>query len=153
MTERDSILKKKKNSHADVFVFLWLSSIPLSISISISIYISPGNIYTTFYAYIYDFGYIGVIIWPLIMGFISQRIYKKARKSILNDDKRVKTSVIVYGYLFYMLAFSFFSNKFYEGFFTISFVKIFLLWTILSYLFNNLDTGGRKLKLRLKIRL
>ena len=114
---------------------------------------NSGNIYTTFYAYIYDFGYIGVIIWPLIMGFISQRIYKKARKSILNDDKRVKTSVIVYGYLFYMLAFSFFSNKFYEGFFTISFVKIFLLWTILSYLFNNLDTGGRKLKLRLKIRL
>ena len=108
---------------------------------------NSGNIYTTFYAYIYDFGYIGVIIWPLIMGIISQLIYKMARRSILNNGKRVKISVIVYGYLFYMLVFSFFSNKFYEGFCSIAFIKMFLLWTLLGYIFNNFDVTG---KIRLK---
>ena len=109
---------------------------------------NSGNIYTTFYAYIYDFGYMGVIIWPLIMGIISQLIYKVARRSIFNDEKRVKISVIVYGYLFYMLAFSFFSNKFYEGFCSITFIKMLLLWTLLGCIFNNFDVTGGGIKLK-----
>ena len=71
---------------------------------------SCGNVYTTFYAYIYDFGYMGVCVMPFLMGFISQNIYNRCTKK----TKSV-FAALVYGYLAYQIAFSFFSNKFYEA--------------------------------------
>lgn len=91
-----------------------------------------GNVYTTFYAYTYDFGYIGVPVMMFLMGIISQTIYRKAK-----DSGRSKHSLniweILYAYIFYLLAFSFFSNKFYEGIVAIQFVKYILYWLVIRY--------------------
>jgi oligosaccharide repeat unit polymerase len=108
---------------------------------------NSGNIYTTFYAYIYDFGYLGVAIMPFIMGMISKILYKRAIKGAYKSNKKIKISIIVYGYVFYTLAFSFFSNKFYEGIFKITFVKMCLIWILVSYILNHINIKTIKLKI------
>lgn len=91
-----------------------------------------GNVYTTFYAYIYDFGYIGVPILMVIMGIISQLIYNKAIIGV-NQKKRIDLWIVLYSYVFYMLTFSFFSNKFYESIFSIQFIKYIIFWILIRH--------------------
>ena len=50
-----------------------------------------GNVYTTFYAYLYDFGVTGVIVLMILMGLISQVLYQKATK----PSKRMILSILV----------------------------------------------------------
>ena len=100
---------------------------------------NSGNIYTTFYAYIYDFGYVGAVILPFIMGFISELVYKRAMKARIRSEYNVNIWIILYGYISYLLAFSFFSNKFYEGLIKHSFIKYFFLWCVMSYFINRLQ--------------
>ncbi|MGN0422697.1 MAG: O-antigen polymerase [Lachnospiraceae bacterium] len=89
-----------------------------------------GNVYTTFYAYIYDFGYLGVPIMMFIMGVVSQMFYQKAKA--LNSSRHIiNIWVLLYADVFYLLAFSFFSNKFYEGIVAIQFFKYILYWLII----------------------
>lgn len=67
-----------------------------------------GNVYTTFYAYLYDFGVTGVIVLMILMGLISQVLYQKATKpSKRNRRYSINLWIIVYSYVFYSLAFSF----------------------------------------------
>lgn len=91
-----------------------------------------GNVYTTFYSYIYDFGYCGVPVMMFIMGLISQTLYNKAKKP-LKSRHQINIWVILYAYIFYMLAFSFFSNKFYEGIVSIQFFKYIFYWLVIIY--------------------
>lgn len=91
-----------------------------------------GNVYTTFYAYLYDFGYIGVPIMMAIMGGISQIIYSKAKK-IRYTRHTIDLWGVVYCYIFFSIAFSFFSNKFYEGIVSIQFVKYLFYWLLIRY--------------------
>ena len=42
--------------------------------------ISLGNVYTTFYPFLRDFGYFGVIICSMLMGVISEYLYYLAKK-------------------------------------------------------------------------
>lgn len=89
---------------------------------------AAGNVYTTFYAFYYDFKGIGIVLMSFIMGFISQRIFCKAvtKKQFKN---RISLSIIVYSMIYFMLALSFFSNKFYEGIITIAFFeRVIFLW-------------------------
>lgn len=96
-------------------------------------YISLGNVYTTFYAYIHDFGYVGVFILPAFSGFISQLIYKNIRHG---GGKHVQSiSTVIYSYLAYALIFSYFSNKFYELVFTPDmFENVIAIYIILFFL-------------------
>ena len=100
--------------------------------------LNTGNIYTTFYAYIYDFGYIGIIILPFIIGFVSEIIYIKAKNTNLNNEK-INLSIILYSYIFYTLAFSFFSNKFFEGTCTPTFIKYVIIWLLLKYIIQKMS--------------
>ena len=97
-----------------------------------------GNVYTTFYAYIYDFGYVGVPIFMFLMGVISQLFYIKTKNNTkyLQRD-RINIWIIIYSYIFYMLAFSFFSNKFYEGIFSIQFFKYLIYWSLIKLFLEN----------------
>lgn len=88
-----------------------------------------GNVYTTFYAYIYDFGIIGMIILVSIMAIIIQQLYKKA-KSDINYERGMTLSVLIFACLFPCVVFSFFSNKFYEQI-DIAFLKGLIYWIIL----------------------
>lgn len=96
-------------------------------------YGSLGNVCTTFYAYLHDFGYIGIVVLPFISGWISQTIYRKAKIDACTTEQTFCLSLVVYSYVAYMLVFSFFSNKFYELFVSISMLKM-LFWTlVVSY--------------------
>jgi oligosaccharide repeat unit polymerase len=105
-----------------------------------------GNVYTTFYAYVYDFGYIGVGIMMFLMGLISQFFYRKA--NIYKCKKyNINLWMVLYAYIFYSIAFSFFSNKFYETLVAIQFIKYILYWFIIRYFLEKMrfKFGSRKL--------
>ncbi len=95
-----------------------------------------GNVYTTFYPYIYDFGYIGEIILVAIMAIIAQLVYETCRSVTLKSKPKV--SILVYSYIFSTIVFSFFSNKFYENIFNKQFLNMILLWYIFNLVFYNI---------------
>lgn len=76
---------------------------------------SLGNVYTTFYPWLYDFGYSGVFILTMIMGTISEAIYLCAKTQ---GNNRHLIGMLIYGYISSFLFLSFFSNKFYEEVFS-----------------------------------
>ena len=94
---------------------------------------SLGNVYTTFYPYIYDFGYIGEFVMVLIMSVISHLVYEfiKRRKIDIN----FMVLILIYGIVCSSLALSFFSNKFYENIFTMNFIKYIVSWYICYCIF------------------
>ena len=91
-----------------------------------------GNVYTTFYAYIYDFGYVGMIILVSLMAVISQFAYEKAIRERI--DGRPQIWMIVYGYISSTLVLSFFSNKFYEQVFYVVFVRGVIVLLIVKFI-------------------
>lgn len=86
-----------------------------------------GNVYTTFYPYIYDFGYIGLVILTFIMAFASQYIYNKARCADIFSEF-MSVELIIYSVLAYTLVCGFFSNKFYETFVRTQFFCDLIIW-------------------------
>lgn len=88
-----------------------------------------GNVYTTFYPYIYDFGYVGAMIIVAIMAIVSQLTYENTKK-----NKRVSKSLLLYGIMYACLFLSFFSNKFYENIFTIEIIKYLVAWYACDWL-------------------
>ena len=88
-----------------------------------------GNVYTTFYSYLYDFGIVGMLILVFIMGYSIQLLYKWAKKDILNR-RGITLAVLAFEFLFPCIVFSFFSNKFYEQL-NIAFVKGLVYWMLL----------------------
>lgn len=80
--------------------------------------ISLGNVYTTFYSFLRDFGYFGVIICSMLMGVISEYLYYLAKKfNSWNDGVSIWN--ILLSWSSFCLLFSFFSNKFYENIFSL----------------------------------
>lgn len=92
---------------------------------------SLGNVYTTFYPFVYDFGYIGVPILTGVMAAISQISFKTFR---FFDGKNVSIAVLIYSRIVAALMLSFFSNKFYENIFNFDFIKTIIIWVILDWL-------------------
>ena len=86
-----------------------------------------GNVYTTFYAYIYDFGYFGEFILVALMAFMAQSFYIRANK------KNNYMYVLIYAYMFSGISMSFFSNRFYEQIFNLNFVYFVILWYLMNY--------------------
>ena len=89
-----------------------------------------GNVYTTFYPYIYDFGYIGEFILVLIMAIISQVVFEFTK-----DTKTMECpslSILTYSNIVNCLILSFFSNKFYENIISISMLKNIVFWWLFS---------------------
>ena len=82
-----------------------------------------GNVYTTFYAFLYDFGPIGLVVLTIVMGCISEAVYCMSGRAKKFRDIWMMT----YAYLAPQLFLSFFSNKFYEEFLTISFARTLLI--------------------------
>ena len=106
---------------------------------------NSGNVYTLFYAYIYDFGYIGAAVVPFIIGFISQLVFKKTSSIDTKSERNIQFNSIIYGYIAYTLAFSYFSNKFFEGIVRIGFVRMAIVWALYVILFNRFRFVGARL--------
>lgn len=92
-----------------------------------------GNVYTTFYPYIYDFGYAGVFFMTALMAIISQGVYKNSLTT--KFDFKPSRYILTYGAILPTIILSFFSNKFYESIFNPSFLYTFFFWVIFEYLF------------------
>ncbi len=94
-----------------------------------------GNVYTTFYAFIYDFGYAGVPILTAIMAVASQAAFEMASR--VAKATRADFWITVYAYLAFQVLFCFFSNKFYENAFGDSALRfltyVFIGRTLLLY--------------------
>ena len=72
-----------------------------------------GNVYTTFYAFYYDFGYIGVCILSIIMAIVAFWCYHHVYT--YKEDESIKILwVTSYAYLINDLIMLPFSNRFYE---------------------------------------
>lgn len=70
-----------------------------------------GNVYTTYYSFIYDFGPIGVIVLVVLMALIAQLVFERT----LRVGRRWNDLwVIMSAFIAFQLFFSFFSDKFYE---------------------------------------
>ena len=96
-----------------------------------------GNVYTTFYPYIYDFGYIGCIVLVAIMAILSQVCYEIIKK--IRGKKNVQICVLIYGVIYSCLLLSFFSNKFFENIFSMNFIKYIVIWFLLNLVFCEFD--------------
>ena len=103
-----------------------------------------GNVYTTFYPFIYDFGYKGLVLLSAIMAMISQGVYRKIKNTGL--DYRPSRYILLYGFIAPTLLLSFFSNKFYESIFNSAFMYTFLFWIIFDYIFC--DKAKKKFRIR-----
>ena len=85
-----------------------------------------GNVYTTYYDYIYDFGYSGIIPLISIMAVLQQLLFEKVRWGKCNN--KMVFWYVLFGYEFPNILFSFFSNEFYIYNFSSVFVQYCLLW-------------------------
>lgn len=92
-----------------------------------------GNVYTTFKDFYNDFSYCGVVICTGIMATILQYLYDRLKNKKLTQGSKMKLhlDLMIYAYLLVAMAFSFFSNKFYESF-TITFIEKVFFWWLLS---------------------
>lgn len=95
-----------------------------------------GNVYTTYYAYLYDFGIWGVFTLVPVMAGISQLFFERILAT--RNPNHVPYSILIYSNIVSTLVLSFFSNKFFEQIFARSFVLIILFWVFLNiFVFEN----------------
>lgn len=96
---------------------------------------SLGNVYTTFYQFLYDFSYKGIV--PLVIVIATYYIfsYDKLKKMPLTSD--FKFSLFLYAFLFNDLIMLFFSNRFYETILSIGNIRMLIITFFLgNYIYN-----------------
>ena len=92
-----------------------------------------GNVDTTFFDFYHDGGMTGVIILTIIMALIIQNLYKKIRSG---TAKYNMFSTMLFSYMLWLVARSFFANSFYEWI-TLSTGRTLIVWWVLSLLLDN----------------
>lgn len=83
-----------------------------------------GNVYTCFQSYIYDFGYLGVLL-IIIFSYFLTKLWCKIR--YLNPPNKV-ILICIYCMLSYSTFFSFFSEGFFTSVVSTSFISQLILW-------------------------
>jgi oligosaccharide repeat unit polymerase len=86
-----------------------------------------GNVYTCFYNYFMDFGYLGVVFFSSISGCVSEYVYKKAK---ISSNKSIDIWLIIYAYIAASLVFCFFGSRFYSNLMSAGFIRL-LIWSFL----------------------
>lgn len=108
--------------------------------------IEIGNVYTMYYKYIYDFGYIGIIPLTAIMAFY----YIKTYSTIQNDKTilgRFSLKLFIFAYLFNDLMMSTFSTRFYETAMDGPFIKLLIVTALVKVFyfdFNKVKAWAEK---------
>lgn len=75
---------------------------------------SLGNVYTTFYPFIYDFGFLGVLVLTVIMAVVCVWLYNKVNFVRISSN-RISMYVVCYAYLVNDIVMSPFAARFYEN--------------------------------------
>lgn len=103
-----------------------------------------GNVHTTFYAFIHDFGYVGMIVLTIVMAIVMQCLFEFCIMRHENPNGFFeRLAYITYGYLIYTIIFSFFSNKFYEAILRFGFIEFLVIWCIALYLINRCSKSNK----------
>lgn len=105
-----------------------------------------GNVYTTFYAFIYDFGFIGVIVLTAIMAAVCVWLYNKVRASRIMENN-ISFIVICYAYLVNDMIMLPFSNRFYETVVNIGTLYRFIIIYILVCIVNKNMKSNKSIKI------
>lgn len=92
-----------------------------------------GNVYTTFYDFYADGGFITVILYSLLMSIISSYIYNKANE---NQFLYLKAYEVVMVHILFSLFMCFFANRFYTEIITLKFLKSLLYWYLINLFFK-----------------
>lgn len=95
--------------------------------------IEIGNVYTTFYAWIYDFGYFGILLL-LPLAFYYCFSYRYIEINVDLSKNRINFILFLFSYLFNDLIMLFFSNRFYETILDPAFLKMI----VFAYIANEL---------------
>lgn len=95
-----------------------------------------GNVYTTFYAFIYDFGIMGVVVLTGMMAAICVWLYGKV-KALSITEYNINFLVICYAYLVNDLIMLSFSNRFFETIANVGTLYRFVFLYILVHIANN----------------
>ncbi|KRK10306.1 polysaccharide polymerase [Lacticaseibacillus zeae DSM 20178 = KCTC 3804] len=103
-----------------------------------------GNVYTTYYAYLYDFGIWGVFTLVPVMAGISQVFFERVLAT--RNPNHVPYSILIYSNIVSALVLSFFSNKFFEQIFARSFILVMIFWVFLNFFI--FETGIRQSRTR-----
>ncbi len=104
-----------------------------------------GNVYTTYYAFYYDFQILGVIILTLIMALICTYIYSLVQRQNIARSK-INVCVLSYSYLVNDIVMSMFSHRVYE---TIVDIGTYHKLIILLIMVHMIDINIRKKKAKL----
>ena len=95
-----------------------------------------GNVYTTYYNFYYDFGFIGCVILMSIIAIYYCYTYRKI-KAKKSKEKKIDFQIIVYSYLFNDLIMLPFSSRFYETIVNINFIRLIIILGGLVYVIDN----------------
>ena len=101
-------------------------------------YVSTGNVFTSFVYYLYDFGVLGVFIFPLIIAAFSNILYRK-NKYI----GEINIGLILYAILSSNLFMETYTSTFLGQLISEDFViTVFFLYCICTYLTSKQTNGG-----------
>lgn len=95
-----------------------------------------GNVYTTYYNFYYDFGFLGCLIFIMIIAIY----YCYTYRIIISKEyskKKIDYQLLMYAYLFNDLIMLPFSSRFYETIVNINFIRISIILGLIVYLINN----------------
>lgn len=93
-----------------------------------------GNVSTIFYAFMYDGGYAGIVVYTALFATISQIVFQCSLRA--ETRQKISFSILFYSYVWYTIIFSFFSDKFYEMIFNTAFIWTLFSWGVLVWFFN-----------------
>lgn len=97
-----------------------------------------GNVGTTFYAPLYDFGFVGCMIMVAIMAIVTQLNYQSV-KLFDHRQNNVPFRLVFYGYIFNTVIFAFFSDWFFESTISLVFIEYLIFWWLFKvYFFTQL---------------
>ena len=116
----------------NIDTYHWINSYPL------------GNVYTFFRAPYYDFGIVGVFLLSGLAGAFSQKIYNIAKF----EKKRNNLTIVYYSYVAFSIAFSFFSNKFFESVLSKSSIYFILGFIIFELFFIKISLKKGKITIK-----
>ena len=98
-----------------------------------------GNVYTIFWTFLRDAGYLGVLFFVTFMALISEIVYIHMLKNIINRVYSVPFSAILYSKIVFALFFAFFGDKFFSEVFDNG-----LIWlTFYFFLLRKIFLGKR----------
>lgn len=87
-------------------------------------YVYASNIYSSMWPYVLDFGYAGVIIYPLLLGMLFEFLYQRA------EANRCGFSWILYAHMIYSVIFFPISEQFFLRLHLGFVYEIFWLWVV-----------------------